>query len=417
MIPVAEALERLFALVAPLGSEEAPLSACAGRCLAADMVAARAQPPFPASAMDGYAVRRADVAEGAVLRVIGTAPAGRAFAGTVGPGEAVRIFTGAPVPEGADYVVIQEDTEPGDGEIRLRSGPGDNDQIRSAGGDFQPGDRVSAPRVLTPFDIALAAAMNLPSLTVRRRPEIALLSTGDELVMPGDAPRPDQIIASNALGLKALFESAGARARILPIARDTEAALRAGFALAAEADLVVTIGGASVGDHDLVARVAESEGMGRAFHKVAMRPGKPLMSGRLAGTPMVGLPGNPVSAMVCGRIFIEPMIRVMLGFPPAPTPRRPATLAADLGANGPREHYMRATLEGDRIVPFSRQDSSLLRVLSEATALLVRPPHDPPRAAGDRVEAVELTPRPAASGGTPEGGLTERENTCRTRAE
>ena len=394
MIAVEEALERLFALVAPLDTEEVPLAASAGRSLAADMVAARAQPPFPASAMDGYAVRRADLAEGACLTVIGEAPAGRAFAGGVGPGEAVRIFTGAPVPDGADHVVIQEETEPREGAIWIRVAPGDNDQIRPAGGDFRPGDRVAAPRVLSPFDIALAAAMNLPTLRVRRRPEIALLSTGDELVMPGETPRPDQIIASNALGLKALLERAGARVRILPIARDTVAALRTGFALAAESDLVITIGGASVGDHDLVAQVAQELGLERAFHKVAMRPGKPLMSGRLSGTPMVGLPGNPVSAMVCGQIFILPMIRVMLGFPAAPTPRRRARLATGLDANGPREHYMRAILDGDRITPFDRQDSSLLRVLSRSNALLVRPPHDPPRAAGAEMEAIPLDTSP-----------------------
>lgn len=390
MISVDAALERLFALVAPLGTEAVPLAACAGRTLAEDMVAARAQPPFAASAMDGYAVRRADLAPDVELRVVGEAPAGRAFPGSVGPGEALRIFTGAPVPDGADHVVLQEDTERSERGIRIRAASSDNPQIRPAGGDFQPGDRVAAPRVLTPFDIALAAAMNLPVLRVRRQPEIALLSTGDELVMPGEAPRPDQIIASNALGLKALFENAGARARILPIARDSAGALRAGLALAAEADLVITIGGASVGDHDLVARVAGDLGMEQAFHKVAMRPGKPLMSGRLHGTPLVGLPGNPVSAMVCGEIFVRPMIRVMLGFAPAPAPRRRARLGADIDANGPREHYMRATLDGDRVTPFARQDSSLLRTLSEANALLVRAPDDPPRSAGDPVDAIAL---------------------------
>jgi molybdopterin molybdotransferase len=390
VISVAEALERLFALAEPLGTEEVALADAAGRVLAADMVAARAQPPFAASAMDGYAVRRADIAPGAAFRVIGEAPAGRAFAGTVGPGEAVRIFTGAPVPDGADFVVIQEDTAQTSDGFHLSGDPGENDSIRPAGGDFAPGDRVAAPRRLAPADLALAAAMNLPRLTVRRRPEVALIATGNELVMPGEAPRPDQIVASNAFGLKALFEAEGASARLLPIARDTHESLRAAFALAAGADLIVTIGGASVGDHDLVAPVARDLGMTMSFHKVAMRPGKPLMSGRLGGSCVVGLPGNPVSAMVCGQIFVQPMLRVMLGFPPAPTPRTPMPLAAPLGANGPREHYMRARLSADGVTAFDRQDSSLLGVLSSATALIVRPPHDPPRETGDLVDAITL---------------------------
>jgi molybdopterin molybdotransferase len=395
VISTAEALERLFALASPLGTEQVPLAEAAGRVLAADVVAARAQPPFAASAMDGYALRATDIADGASFEVIGEAPAGRAFAGRVGPGEAVRIFTGAPVPEGADFVVIQEDTENTSTGIRLARRPSDNANIRPAGGDFAPGDRIAAPRRLRPADIALAAAMNAPAVTVRRRPEVAVIATGDELVQPGEEPGPDQIVASNALGLKALFEEAGAAARLLPIARDTEASLEATFRLARGADLIVTIGGASVGDHDLVAPVAARLGMERAFYKVAMRPGKPLMAGRMGEAAVVGLPGNPVSAMVCGHIFVLPLLRAMLGFPPAPAPRLTARLACAIGANGPREHYMRARREGTGagkgVAPFDRQDSSLLSILSGADALLVRPPGDPPREAGAEVEIVPLT--------------------------
>jgi molybdopterin molybdotransferase len=390
VISTAEALDRLFALAGPLCTEEVPLAAAAGRVLAEDVVAGRAQPPFPASAMDGYAVRAADLGPGAAFRVIGTAPAGRAFPARVGAGDAVRIFTGAPVPEGADFVVIQEDTEPTSDGMRLVRAPGDNANIRPAGGDFAPGDRITAPRRLRPAEIALAAAMNAPRLVVRRRPQVAVMATGDELVEPGTVPGPDQIVASNALGLKALFEQAGAQARLLPIARDTEASLEACFRLAEGADLIVTIGGASVGEHDLVAPVAARLGMERAFYKVAMRPGKPLMAGRLGAATVVGLPGNPVSAMVCGVIFVLPLLRAMLGFPPAPAPRRSAALAVGLEANGPREHYMRARRTAGGVAPFDRQDSSLLTILSEADCLLVRPPGDPARPVGAEVEIVPL---------------------------
>ena len=228
--------------------------------------------------------------------------------------------------------------------------------------------------------------MNIPTVPVTRRPEVALISTGDELVMPGGTPGPDQIIASNTFGLKAMLEDLGARARILPIARDTESSLRTAFDLAQGADLVVTIGGASVGDHDLVGKVAEDLGMERCFYKVAMRPGKPLMAGRLNGVAMAGLPGNPVSAMVCGRIFLAPVIRTMLGLPAEDQNRKTASLAGPLAKNGPREHYMRALVKDGTIQAFDNQDSSLLTVLAAANALLVRPPNDSVRSTGDLVQ-------------------------------
>lgn len=233
--------------------------------------------------------------------------------------------------------------------------------------------------------------MNIAEVPVARKPDIALISTGDELVMPGGTPGPDQIIASNTFGLKAMLEGLGAQVRILPIARDTHSSLRTAFSLAEGADLIVTIGGASVGDHDLVGEVAANLGMERSFYKVAMRPGKPLMAGRLGTSAMAGLPGNPVSAMVCGHIFLAPMVRAMLGLPPLQEVILSAPLAAPLEQNGPREHYMRATLTEDgQIRAFERQDSALLTVLAEADALLIRPPHDPPREIGETMSYLRL---------------------------
>jgi molybdopterin molybdotransferase len=390
MIPVAEALARVLALVAPVGVESVPLRAARGRVLAEPVAARLTQPPFAASAMDGYAIREADHETGRVLAVIGEAAAGRGFAGSPGAGEAVRIFTGAPVPPGAERVVLQEDVERAGDRITLGRRLEEGRNIRAAGQDFAAGDVVTAPRRIGPRDIALMAAMNLPELAVRRRPVVAFLSTGDELVMPGETPGPDQIVASNGLALAAMAEAEGAEARLLPIARDSLASLRYCLSLAAEADLIVTIGGASVGDHDLVGRVLADLGMVSSFWKIAMRPGKPLMAGRLAGQAVLGLPGNPVSSIVCAELFMLPMIRAMLGLPdPGPSPRR-AVLAEAVAANGPRTHYMRACLQPGEgmpaIRPMARQDSALLSILAEADALLIRPSGDGPRAAGDVVE-------------------------------
>jgi molybdopterin molybdotransferase len=391
MISVNEALAHLLELASPLEAEMVPLAEAAGRVLARDVSARRDQPPFSASAMDGYAVKGAEVELHAMFKVIGEAAAGHRFDGVVGAGQAVRIFTGAPIPEGAGFVVIQEDVTRKGNLITITDEPGDGDNIRPRGGDFFDGETVSAPRRLTPSDIALLAAMNIAEVPVTRRPDIALISTGDELVMPGSTPGPDQIIASNTFGLKALLESLGAHVRILPIARDTIGSLTTAFSLTSGADLVVTIGGASVGDHDLVGEVAHNLGMERSFYKVAMRPGKPLMAGRMGQTAMVGLPGNPVSAMVCGHIFLEPMVRTMLGEKSIQPRRLEAPLAAPLAQNGPREHYMRAELQDDgQIRAFDRQDSSLLSVLAKANALLIRPPHDPARDANETVSYIRI---------------------------
>ena len=390
MISVAEARTRLRALFSPVGAEPVPLARAGGRVLAGDAVAARAQPPFDASAMDGYAIREADHRAGARLAVIGTSAAGARFAGAVTPGTAVRIFTGAPVPEGAERVVIQENTERVEDFVTLTEAPASGANIRPAGGDFAPGARIAAPRRLGPGEVALLAAMNIATPLLRRRPVVALIATGDELVIPGEEPGRDQILCSNSYGLKAMLEAAGAEVRLLPIARDTPESLAAAFDLAAGADLVVTLGGASVGEHDLVRATALGRGLELAFYKIAMRPGKPLMAGRIGATPMIGLPGNPVSALVCGLLFVVPAVHWLLGLPGDPPPRREARLDAALGPNGPRAHYMmaRARVEDGirRIDPFARQDSSLLSVLAEANALLIRPIGDGARAAGDMVE-------------------------------
>ncbi|QQA44608.1 gephyrin-like molybdotransferase Glp [Pelagovum pacificum] len=390
MISVAEALDQLFALVEPTDIETVPLTAACGRQLAEPLTARRNQPPFAASSMDGYAVIASEVRPGASFRVIGEAAAGRAFSGSVSSGEAVRIFTGAPVPEGADRVVIQEDAERDGDSITLGHSLDEAFYVRPLGGDFHTGDELS-PRLLTPSDIALIAAMNHATVPVRKRPVVAILPTGDELVQPGEDPGPDQIVASNSYGLHALLARAGAEPRLLPIAKDTLGSLEAALTLAEGADLVVTIGGASVGDHDLVGEAASNLGLERSFYKIAMRPGKPLMAGRLSDMALVGLPGNPVSAMVCGHIFILPMIACYLGRKAAPAPRIRATLTAPLPENGPREHYMRARRDGDGIAAFERQDSALLTVLADANALLVRPPHDPARQAGETVEYIDLS--------------------------
>ncbi|MCV2889910.1 molybdopterin molybdotransferase MoeA [Ruegeria aquimaris] len=389
MITVEEARQLLLDLVAPVDAEQVPLAQAARRVLAADVAATRDQPPFAASSMDGYALKSAEVERHAMFKVIGEAAAGHRFSGRVGAGQAVRIFTGAPVPEGADFVVIQEDvTRTGD-LITIRDHPGEKSNIRPVGADFRAGQTISSPRTLRPEDIALLAAMNTPVVPVRRKPVVALISTGDELVLPGEDPGPDQIIASNTFGLKAMFEAAGAHVRVLPVARDTRGSLATALDLATGADLVVTIGGASVGDHDLVGDVTAGLGMERAFYKVRMRPGKPLMAGRLNGMAMVGLPGNPVSAMVCGHIFVLPMLHKLLGLNPQVSFQR-ATLSAPLSANGPREHYMRALVENGRITVFGDQDSSLLSILAQANALLMRPPDDPALAEGTQVLYLPL---------------------------
>jgi len=390
MITVEEARQLLFGLVATMPEEQIALADAAGRVLMRDVKAERDQPPFAASSMDGYALKAAEVERHAMFKVIGEAAAGQRFTGTVGPGQAVRIFTGAPVPEGADFVVIQEDTDLRGDLLTITEEPSQKTNIRPAGVDFTIGDVVSAPRVLSPEDLALLAAMNVPTVSVATKPQIALIATGNELVMPGETPGPDQIIASNSFGIKALLEKAGAHVRMLPVAQDTLSSLETAFGLAEGSDLVVTIGGASVGDYDLVAEASQRLGLEQSFYKVLMRPGKPLMAGRLGDAAMIGLPGNPVSAIVCGYLFLVPLVKKMLGIQTVDPILHQAILSEALPPNGPREHYMRARLESNGIRAFEDQDSSLLSVLARSNALLMRPPNDPARAAGETVSYLPI---------------------------
>ncbi len=398
MIPVSEARERILAAIAPVGTEQVSLAQAAGRTLAADVVARLTQPPKPVSAMDGYAVRGADVGGVPVtLRVIGAAPAGRPYAGKVGPGEAVRIFTGAPMPDGADTVVIQEDTAAEGSSVVIKEAAPLGSFVRKAGLDFKEGDALlRAGRVLSPRDVGLCAAMNVPWLTVRRRPRIAILATGDEIVQPGDALGPGQIVSSNSWALAAFVDTNGGEAINIGIAPDEKATLKTMAESARGADLLVTSGGASVGDHDLVQSALGEIGLSLDFWKIAMRPGKPLMFGKLGTTPLLGLPGNPVSSMVCSLLFLAPMLAKFLGRAETEPGRTAARLGADLKANDRREDYMRASLargaDGGLVAtPFRTQDSSMMATLAKADGLILRAPLAPALKAGEAVEIIPLT--------------------------
>lgn len=405
LIAVEEALARVLAGIRePVGAEDIPLDQGYGRTLARDLAALRTQPPFAASAMDGYAVRAADVAHAPVtLRLVGSSAAGRRFGGTVGSGEAVRIFTGAPLPEGADAIAIQENADADGVSVTLREAVRPGQFVRPSGLDFSRGAvLLEAGRRLDARLLALAAAMGHPRLPVRRRPRVAILATGDELVRPGEPAGPDQIVASNPFALAALVREAGGEAIDLGIARDTFEDLERAFRAARthRADLLITLGGASVGEHDLVQSALAREGMELGFWRVALRPGKPLMHGRLGPMLLLGLPGNPVSSIVCGLLFVVPAVRALLGDPQAGADRtESAVLGCDLAGNDARQDYLRATLDrtgADLLVatPLRRQDSSMLGALARSQALLVRPPYAPPARAGDSCRILRLD-RPA----------------------
>jgi molybdopterin molybdotransferase len=397
VISVEEARRRLLAPLTALAAEQVSLADALGRALAEDVAARRTQPPFAASAMDGYAVRAADVQRVPVrLKVVGSVPAGQAYAGTLGRGEAVRIFTGAPVPVGADSIVIQEDTERDGASVTVREAAAEGQFVRPAGLDFREGDvGLRAGRRLTARDVGLAAAMNRPWLLVRRQPRIAILPTGDEVVLPGDPVGPNQIVSSNGLALAAFVTQCGGIPLQLPIAPDDNSALQRIALGAAGADFLVTTGGASVGDHDLVREALQAGGLVLDFWKIAMRPGKPLMVGRFRDTPMLGLPGNPVSTLVCALLFLKPAIERLLGLEGAEAPPVRARLALGLPANDQRQDYLRATLTraADGALearPFSRQDSSMMSALAQSDCLIVRQPRAPAAAAGDSVEVILL---------------------------
>lgn len=398
MISVEEARRRICAAFQPLAAEQVTLDRALGRVLATDVAARVTQPPVAVSAMDGYAVRAGDVASAPVrLSIVGYAPAGRPYRGTVGHGQAVRIFTGAAVPAGADSIVIQENTEAEGDQVLIKQSSATGRHIRPAGLDFAAGDiGLTTGRRLTARDIGFAAAMSHPRLEVRRRPRVAILATGDELVLPGEITGDDRIVSSNGFSLAAFVIACGGEPINLGIAPDDASALKAMAAGAAGADLLVTSGGASVGDHDLVKSALAETGLELDFWRIAMRPGKPLLFGRMGGVPLMGMPGNPVSTLVCATVFLKPAMEVMLGLAPTAGPAATALLGRDLAQNDERQDYLRATLTHDHsgqpvATPIPVQDSSMISRLALADCLVIRQPYAPAAKAGTRVDILPLS--------------------------
>jgi molybdopterin molybdotransferase len=395
--PVEDAVARILEDVTPTAVERIGLLAARERILAEAITAKLTQSPFDSSAMDGYAVRAADIAHVPVtLTVIGESQAGRRHTGTLAAGEAVRIFTGAPMPEGADTVVIQENTERTGDSVQVKEAPNPGANVRLAGSDFRHGETLLQPGCrLDAAAILLAAAGGHAELPVRRKPRIAILATGDELVEPGNTPGADQIVCSNPYGLAALIERFGAEAHVLGIAADERAALSEKIETARGADVLITIGGASVGDRDLVRPALEAAGMTLDFWKVAIRPGKPMLFGRLQDMRVLGLPGNPISCIIAARVFLVPLILHLLGSTAPAEAVCAAQLAHELPANGPRQHYMLAQLESNGAGPpmaktLRSQDSARISGLVAADALIVRPPGAPPARLGDEVTVLPL---------------------------
>ncbi len=383
LMPVDEALAKVLAAGKPLRVERIKLEDSLGRVLAKDVVAKRDQPPFPSSAMDGYAIRHEDLAAAATrLELIGISAAGHAFKGRLKKSQAIRILTGAPLPAGADTIVIQENVSLDGKHILVREAPALGRNIRPQGLDFKKGDvLIEAGTQVAARDIGLMAASNAAFISVKKRPRIVLFTTGDELVLPGQRPRADQIVSSNSHALAAMAAAWGADVINLGIVADSMKATRAAIAKATGADILVTTGGASIGDHDYVQEALKRSGVNIDFWKIALRPGKPFMFGTKGKLCVTGLPGNPVSALVCARIFLKPLLLKMMGLDPADKPVM-ARLGTPLPANDERQDYMRATLksepDGTRIVDvFTKQDSSMQRTLRNADCLIVRPPHAP----------------------------------------
>ena len=394
MISVDEAVQRIARVFAPLPAETVALTESLSRVLARDAAAALDHPPAPMSAMDGYAVRTDDARIGAELAVIGEAPAGRPFAGRVGAGQAVRIFTGGVVPEGADAVVIQEDAVAQEKTVRIKEAPARGENLRERGLDFRTGDvLLERGRRISSRDVALLAAADFAQVEVTRKPRVAIVATGDELTRPGEPRAPGGIVASSTYAIQAMVRDWGGDAIDLGILPDRAEEFARLPAQTHGMDLIVTLGGASVGDHDLIQSALKPHGFALDFWKIAMRPGKPLIFGRLNTTPLIGLPGNPVSAMVCAILFVRPALSAMLGAPYA-SPVRTACLSSALKANGKRQDYVRARLsvtDGTLIAePFRLQDSSMQKVFARADALIIRRVDAPPAAAGDEVEVLLL---------------------------
>lgn len=397
MISVDEARGRILGALTPTPAEIMALAEAWNRVAAAPVLARLTQPPADVSAMDGYALRTADGALGATLRVIGDAPAGHPFGGSVGPGQAVRLFTGSVVPDGADAILLQEDATRDGDRVTVNEAVVAKRHIRRAGQDFAAGDTVvAAGRRFTARDVGLAAAANHPWVSVHRRPRIAILATGDEIAMPGEPIPPGGIVSSNSHALAALVRAAGGDPVVLPVARDDRATIAATADAVGGMEMLVTTGGASVGDHDLVIESLKQRGMTLDFWQIAMRPGKPLLYGRLGATPVLGLPGNPVSALVCGVLFLVPAIARLSGLPGDPPTTEPARLGASLAANDHRADHLRATLapasDGTAQIatPFPVQDSAMLQRLARADALILRAPHAPALPEGAEVRVIRL---------------------------
>lgn len=402
LVPVAEAKSRLIGKASPIATmENVPLGEANGRVMAIDLGARLTQPPFHASAMDGYALKAEDAAViGSELTVTGTAAAGHVFEGTIGRGEAVRIFTGAPLPEGADSILIQEDAEKLDGDrIRTKFEVQKGRHVRPRGQDFAEGEVVlKAGTVLDFSHLTVAAAMNHPTVQVYRRPRVAILATGDELLPPGETPGKAQIIASNTFGVAALVRDNGGDVLDLGIVRDNHADIAAAIERARieKADVLVTLGGASVGDHDLVQATLKTSGMQLDFWRIAMRPGKPLMVGSLDGMQVLGLPGNPVASLVTSMLFLEPLLRKLGGLPDRKREIQAVTVKT-LAANDQRQDYLRSTLTRDRdgnlmAEAFEKQDSSMMKIFAHSDALIVRPPHAPELPAGAPCPVLLIRP-------------------------
>ena len=391
MISFEQALSKILYLADKIDFEEVKLEESYSRVLAHDAISSRDQPPFDASAMDGYALNKIDKLPSKKLLVIGKVAAGNSFDGTVGKGQAVRVFTGAPMPKGTNSVLIQEDTKEIENFITINQIVEKKDFVRKKGCDYKSGEiLLQKGKILTSFDIALLASMNFPLLKVTKQPRVSIISTGDELVFPGNLPDSNQIVASNTYGLKALLTKWGATSHILPIARDNISSLEKAIDLAIPADLVITIGGASVGDHDYVNKVFNKINVKHSFYKVAMRPGKPILAGKNNNTIFVGLPGNPVSALVCAQLLLKPLIGKMLGTSELNNIEKKASLQNDLPKNGGRKHFMRAFFNNGYLEVSQKQDSSLLNVLQKANALVIRKPNEPPAKKGDLISYLDL---------------------------
>ena len=396
MISVEEARDRILSGLRPTPAEVVALANAWNRVTATPVLARLTQPPSDVSAMDGYALRAADGGLGATLSVIGAAPAGHPFAGTVGPGQIVRLFTGSVVPAGADAILLQEDASREGETVTVNEAVAAGRHIRRAGQDFAIGDTViAAGRKLTARDVGLAAAANHPWLNIHRRPRIGILATGDEIAMPGEPIPTGGIVSSNSHALAALVQAAGGEPIMLPIAADTKEAVASVADAVVGLDLLVTTGGASVGDHDLVIAGLQTRGLVVDFWQIAMRPGKPLLFGRMGALPVLGLPGNPVSAMVCAILFLLPALARLSGRPAAPPPTDTGILGVPVKQNDRRADHLRSTIETDAqgrlvVTPFAIQDSAMLRRLAQADALVLRPPHAPALPAGAEVPIIRL---------------------------